>query len=298
MDTQHSAAAQPTRRDILVATPTAFTSEGALDLEGSRAILRKVAQSDVEGAFILGTTGEFPALLEDEHAALIAIAMEELKDKRVVVHVGAPSVYQVLRLIEKARRHGATSVAVLTPYYLKSSEESTYSFFKQVSSAADGLDVFAYLFAARTGNTVSPEELARIATLPNIIGAKVSGESLETIAAYRAAVPDEFLIFTGADRDFARISDFGAQGVVSGIASVFPQAFTDLAGALRDGDESLITARQSVVEQVVDALLGDPARLKYALRLQGIPAGYARMALDEPVGDIQAEIDRVVSEYA
>lgn len=49
-----------TRYDILTAIPTAFGRDGTLDLEGSRAIFRYVAASGNEGAFVLGTTGEFP----------------------------------------------------------------------------------------------------------------------------------------------------------------------------------------------------------------------------------------------
>lgn len=61
-----------TRRDIITAVPVAFHDDGSLDLAGSRAILRYVAASDNEGGFVVGTTGEFPALSFGERADLVA----------------------------------------------------------------------------------------------------------------------------------------------------------------------------------------------------------------------------------
>ena len=66
-----------TRRDIVTAIPTSFHTDGSLDLEGSRSIFRYVAQSGNEGAFVLGTTGEFPAIAEDEFTQIVGVALED-----------------------------------------------------------------------------------------------------------------------------------------------------------------------------------------------------------------------------
>ncbi|QNA93856.1 hypothetical protein G4G29_19080 [Microbacterium sp. Se63.02b] len=46
--------------DIITAVPLSFDQSGGLDLDGSRRILEYVAASGVQGALVLGTTGEFP----------------------------------------------------------------------------------------------------------------------------------------------------------------------------------------------------------------------------------------------
>jgi dihydrodipicolinate synthase/N-acetylneuraminate lyase len=286
------------RRDILTAVPVAFTRDGDLDVAGSREILEFVRDSGVRGAFVLGTTGEFASLSREERKRLAALSLEVLSDLTVVVHVGAPSLFEVKNLLADAVEVGATTVAVLTPYYLPASDAAVLRFYEAVAEVSSGLRVFAYLFEARTGIRVSPDLLARIAKLPNIVGAKLSGESLESVSAYRAAVPEGFELFTGADRDLARAADHGAQGVVSGIASVFPRPFLDLVAALEDGDQARVESAQSAVNDVVDTVIGDPARMKAGLRLQGVNAGFSRMALDEPDEDILSELARAVSAYA
>src|SRR3990170_4896399 len=136
-----------TRRDILTAVPVAFAEDGSLDLEGSREILQYVAKSGNEGAFVLGTTGEFPSLSFDERGQLVALSLAELSDvMRVVVHVGAPSLYEVLRLIAQAKEAGAKEIAVITPYFLPSTDEALLDFFTAVNDASDGLDVYIYVY--------------------------------------------------------------------------------------------------------------------------------------------------------
>lgn len=277
----------PTRRDIITAVPVAFHDDGALDLEGSTAIMRYVAQSGNEGAFILGTTGEFVALGEEERGRLVEVAMEVLAPvMRVVVHVGAASLAEVLRLIAQARAAGATEIAVLTPYYLPASDEALRTFFRAVSAASEGLDVYVYVYRKRANNFVSEELMAELAALPGIVGAKVSEEPLEQLAAYRAVVPDDFVIYTGADADLLRVADFGAQGVISGVSSVLPKPFRAALAVADSDDAEALTAAQRDIDDAVGAVAGDMGRMKAAYALMGIDAGTTRMAIEPPSADV------------
>ncbi|KQO10361.1 hypothetical protein ASF06_09345 [Agreia sp. Leaf244] len=283
-----------TRRDILTAVPVAFHDDGTLDLDGSREILRYVAASGNEGAFVLGTTGEFPSLSFEERGQLTALSLEELAGTmRVVVHVGAPSLYEVLRLIDQARDLGATEIAVLTPYYLPSDDDALRAFFTAVDAAAEGLSVYVYVYRKRSGNFVSAELMAELARLPHIVGAKVSEEPLDVIAQYRAVVPDDFVLYTGADAELTAAADFGAQGVISGVSSVLPKPFRALAAAAESGDPEQLAAAQADVDTVVTAIAGNMGRMKAAYRVLGVNGGTTRMAITPPDADALAEIERV-----
>ncbi|WP_309126972.1 dihydrodipicolinate synthase family protein [Microbacterium sp.] len=288
-----------TRYDILTAIPTAFRRDGSLDLEGSRAIFRYVGESGNEGAFVLGTTGEFPSIDLAEFTAVVEAALDELADRmRVIVHVGQPSAFEAVRLVGIARERGAKEFAALTPYYLRSSDDAVFDYFRQVSDAVGDGRLYVYIYPARSGNPVSPELLVRLATLPNVVGAKVSELSLDELAAYRAAVPADFELYTGADRDLVAAVDTGAQGVVSGVSSVTPKPFRALADAARSGEASAIAAAQAAVDEVVATIGGDMARMKEGYRVLGVTDAYCRMALDEPDADAKAEVARVVGAYA
>ena len=288
-----------TRRDILTAIPTAFDADGSLDLEGSRAIFRYAARSGNEGAFVLGTTGEFPAIDDREFRDVVEAAIAELDDvTRVVVHVGAPSAFEAVRRVRIARELGAREFAAITPYYFVSSDEALYAYYAALSEAVGGGELYVYNYPKRTGNDVSPELLARIARLPNVVGVKASELTLDQIAAYRAAAPDGFVVYTGADRDLVAAGERGADGVVSGVSSVLPKPFRALAAAAESGDADRIASAQADVDDIVAIIGGDMPRMRAALRHLGVVDAHSRLSLDEPDQAALAEIARVCDQYA
>ena len=287
-----------TRRDILTAVPVAFRPDGSLDLAGSREILEYVARSGNEGAFVLGTTGEFPSLSFEERGELARASVEILSPvMRVVVHVGAASTYEALRYVAQAREAGATEVAAITPFYLAATDAAIYEYYRAIAEAADGLDVYVYVYRAVSGNFINNELMSRLALLPHVVGAKVSDEPLAQIAAYRSVVPESFLIYTGSDRDLARAEKYGAQGVVSGISSVLPKPFRALAAAADSGDQVALDRAQADVDDAVDSVQGNMARMKAAYRALGVNGGTVRMAIEEPDAGSIAEIERAVAAY-
>lgn len=287
-----------TRYDILTAIPTAFHRDGSLDLEGSRAIFRFVGESGNEGAFVLGTTGEFPAVDVAEFTSLVEAALAELADRmRVVVHVGQPSTFEAVRLTRIARELGATEFAALTPYYLRSTDDAIFDYYQAVSDAVGDGRLYVYIYPARSGNPVSPELLVRLSALPNVVGAKISELSLDDIAEYRSMVPADFELYTGADRDLIAAVGAGAQGVVSGVSSVTPKPFRALADAARSGNAAAIATAQSAVDEVVALIGGDMARMKEGYRVLGVTDAHCRMAIAEPTDAERAAVAQVVATH-
>ena len=104
-----------------------------------------------------------------------------------------------------------------------------------------------------------------------------------TVLQYVQAVPDDFEVYSGNDIEFGDFVRAGGTGAVSGVSSVFPRPFLDLADALHRSDDQAAAAAQDRIKQAVDAVNGaDIALLKAGLSLQGLPAGPTRVALDQP----------------
>ena len=74
---------------VFSAVPTLFSASGELDAGANRA-LYKLAAGLLDGLFVAGTTGEFPALEDSERLALFELALAEAGPDRVIAHVGAP----------------------------------------------------------------------------------------------------------------------------------------------------------------------------------------------------------------
>lgn len=285
-------------RRLLVALPTMFSFDGELDLDATARAGELVARSRADGAFVAGTTGEFLALEPSERRAVFATQRAALGSKRLIAHIGAGSTRQAIAMMEDALSSGITEFAALTPYYLPGTPRATYDHFKAISSAAAGrARIYVYLFLARTTTAVTGEELARIAELPGIVGAKVSGFDLPAVMEYRRATPPEFEVFTGNDADFPVAEANGIDGVVSGVASCFPATFDRMIAALESGDAETIAAAQTQVLEVVELIAGDIARIKIALAAQGIGGSTVRMAIEQPASDVVTAIRNAVATY-
>jgi len=268
---------------LLAAMPTPFQNSGDLDEKGQEILLRHLKGIGVPGVFVSGTTGEFTALDDHERATVLRAALTVFGADAVYAHVGAAAARQAERLTAQAVALGARKLAAITPFYLPAGPAALMDYYRRLDAVAGGARIYVYLFAARTGVTVTPGQLAELATIPAVAGAKISGELRAVVLQYVDAVPDGFEVYSGNDVEFGDFVRAGGTGAVSGVSSVFPQPFLELADALNRGNEHGICAAQDRVERAVNATgRADIALLKTALSLQGLPAGPTRVAHDQP----------------
>ncbi|WIX99545.1 dihydrodipicolinate synthase family protein [Amycolatopsis mongoliensis] len=264
------------RAEVLSATPTLFRDDGALDEAANTALLTWL-HGRVDGVFVAGTTGEFPALDRAERRTLAALALAVFGPDRTIVHVGAASTREAIALTADALAAGATRLAVITPYYLPADAEAVRRHFAAVGEAAGDADLYGYLFPDRTGVTLSPEQFAAT----GLRGGKLSGAAAARLADFRAALPDA-RFWSGADTEVAAVARAGGAGVVSGLSSAFPEPFTDLAAAVEAGDTAAERAAQARADEVLAALGGTVEGIKEALRQRGIGNGRLRMPAPAP----------------
>jgi 4-hydroxy-tetrahydrodipicolinate synthase len=272
---------QPTT--LLSAVPVPFEANGDLDVNGQTTLLRHLKDAGIGGVFISGTTGEFTALDNDERAAVLSAALEVYGADAVYTHVGAAAARQAESLTAQAVALGARKLAAITPFYLPAGQAALIDYYRRLDAVAGNARIYVYLYAARTGSTVTPDQLAELATIPSVFGAKISGESTSQVLQYVRAVPDGFEVYSGNDIEFGNFVRAGGTGAVSGVSSVFPRPFLDLADALNRSDDQAAALAQDRIKQAVEAVSGaDIALIKAGLSLQGLPAGPTRVALDQP----------------
>ncbi|GAA2208193.1 hypothetical protein GCM10009850_036510 [Nonomuraea monospora] len=270
------------RAEVLAAVPTFFDDAGDLDLATTKAYLAALAPR-VDGVFVCGTTGEFPALERAERHTLAEEALAVFGPGRVVVHVGAAATRESVALTKDAVALGARRLAALTPYYLPADTGAVLRHFDAVVRAAGpAAAVYGYLFGERTGVHVEPAELAAATGLS---GAKLSGRAADRFAEYAAALPPGKRLWSGSDTRLAAVVLGGGTGVVSGLSAAFPEPFTRLADAVAAGDTAAERDAQADVDEVLDTLGGTVEGIKLALRHLGHGTGELRM----PTSDITPE---------
>lgn len=264
---------------VITATPTLFTAEGAL---AEAEILRHIEwlrEKGVDALFPAGTSGEFPTLIDDERIQILDIALQVFPADRIYIHVGAAGTRQAAGLVRRAVDHGAIKMAAITPYFQPAPEPQVLEYYEQLVSEARGADVFAYLFEARTSTVSKPSILGELASR-GIAGVKISGETDENVAAFLAARPKGFTLYSGNDVSFNQLIQAGGHGIVSGVSSAYPEPFVALRDALTAGDPDQIALRQADVIATVAAVRGGSlTHLKAGIAARGFTASPVRSAV-------------------
>jgi 4-hydroxy-tetrahydrodipicolinate synthase len=268
------------RAEVLAAVPTFFAADGELDRETTVAHHAALV-GRVDGVFVVGTTGEFPALDRAERLTLAELALDAYGSERVVVHVGAASTRESVALTRDAVALGARRIAVLTPYYLPVDPAAVARHMSAVVDAAGPARVYGYLFTERSGVVVEPAEFGRLAAEAGLAGVKLSGAANERLAEYVAALPAGARLWSGADTTLPAVVRAGGSGIVSGLSAAFPEPFTALADAVAAGDAEAERAAQARADAVLDALAGTVEGIKAALRHLGHGTGAMRMPSPE-----------------
>ena len=143
--------------NLISAVPTLFDTDGAVDLAASGAAYAQLAEHDLDGVFVAGTTGEFTTLTDDERLDVCAAAADAFGPERTYWHVGAASLHQAALLTEAAVDRGARRLAALTPHYFAATEVGRARLLRDPGRRRPrAFPLYAYLFAARATTTVSP----------------------------------------------------------------------------------------------------------------------------------------------
>lgn len=282
------------RADVLAAVPTLVDESGEIDTAANRALLAGLV-GRVDGVFVAGTTGEFPALHRAERRELVGLALEIFGPDRVVAHIGAAATRDAVTLARDAVAAGASRLAAITPYYLAVDADAVVRHFAAITAAAGDAVVYGYLFPDRTGVAADAEEFARTAAETGLAGAKLSGAAAGLLAEFVAALPAGTPLWSGHDSALAAAVRAGGRGVVSGLSSAFPAPLRRLADAVAQGDAEAERTAQAEADEVAATLAGSPEAIKYALARQGIGTEVMRMPAPRLTAATRERIDRLVA---
>lgn len=273
---------------LLSAPTTPFTADGDLDFDATRKLYLYI-EPYVDGVFVSGTMGEFPALSHTERLGLFEVALEVFGAKRVIAHVGTESRKNTVSLAAAAAAIGVQRLAVITPFYLPASEDEVIDYLRRITASAD-VQWFGYLFKERTGVPLGPDEAARIVADAGLAGLKISGADTTRLADYVASCGPGVEIYSGNDAGMVEALAAGGAGVVSGFSSAFPATFRRLADTLGDGDSAGLEAAQADVIQVLSVLGIRIGAAKVAQSLRGLCEAHARMTVQLPD---DAEVEKI-----
>jgi 4-hydroxy-tetrahydrodipicolinate synthase len=288
-------------RGIIPAVITPFTSDERVDEQAFRKVVTALIDQGVHGLFPVGTGGEFAALTFEEKTRLMAVAVKVAAGRVFVMpNAGAITTAESVALARHAESVGCDAVSVVTPFFLKPSQDELFEHYRAICAAVK-IPVLAYNIPERTaGVALSVATVAELAhQLPNFAGIKDSTGDLSNSADFVRACPPGFRVFMGRDTLIYGGLHYGLVGAVAATANVAPALAVGIYTAWQAGDYARARALQAQLAPVrkLFTVGSHPGGLKEAMvQLGTLECGRCRRPTLELSPAQKAEVTKVLQE--
>ena len=264
-------------KGVIPAVISVFDKDENLDEQGTREFLRYLMSMDIGGLYVTGSTGETWMMTAEERMRQVEIVMEEVGDKvPVVVHVGAMSTREAIRLAKHAESYGAAGVSSVPPFYFKYSPDQIYNYYKDVAEAT-GLPMIVYNIPLAGMMTV--DQIIRLSTIENVKGVKYTGTALFEVMQIKDGCKPGFQVYGGCDELGSSNISIGVDGIIGSFYNVIADHYIKIWNAVKASDIPLATKLQRQAVHVIFSGINSGsmiAAMKVWLRAAGLPGGWSR----------------------
>lgn len=266
-------------RGIICPVITPMNEDESVNYEELGRQVKRLIDKGIHGIFAGGTNGEGYILTAEEKKAIIQKAVEAAEG-RVPVYAGTGciSTRETVELSREAEAMGASALSVITPSFAKAGQEELYEHYSQVAKAVK-IPVILYHIPARTGNTLTPETVGKLAKIENIAAIKDSSGDFSMILRYlEAGRGEEFTVLSGNDALIIWTLLAGGAGGIAGCANLFPETMTAIYNCFRNAEIDRARACNESIQPFRDCFqYGNPNTIvKAAANMLGIPVGPCR----------------------
>jgi len=275
---------------------TPFRTDGSLDENAVRSLVKRQIDAGINFLVPCGTTGESPTLTHAEHLRVVELTLEIAKGKvPVLAGAGGYNTSEVISLANELEKLGADGILSVTPYYNKPTQEGLFQHFKAIASAIN-LPIILYSVQGRTGVNIEPSTVLRLSQVPNIIGIKEASGNISQMGAILNLVSKDFLVLSGDDALTLPLISLGGRGLISVASNEIPAGMTRLVQSALSGDfaEARRLHFQYLSLMDINFVESNPIPVKAALAEMGLLQAVWRLPLVSPKPENLARIRAVL----
>jgi 4-hydroxy-tetrahydrodipicolinate synthase len=231
---------------------TPLNHDERIDPASLRRLIDFLIDGGVHGIWVMGTTGEFPLLLETERARAVALTVEHVAGRvPVIANVGDNSTALALRHARHAVEAGADALACTPPHYYLHSMDEVMTHYRTLKVEFPEQPLFIYNIPQTVKVRMTLEATLQLAREGTASGIKDSQNDLQWFRTLASAIREEgreseFRLFLGTRTliDIGVVA--GAHGAIPANSNVVPQACvmayeSDLAEVARGGSANAAT---------------------------------------------------------
>ena len=274
-------------KGVITSMPTPFNENLTVSEETLVDEITYHLSSGIHGLCLLGGTGEFLSLTDDERKNVVELGVKTVNGKiPVVAGCFLPLPEQMLSLASDFAALGADAIMLTPPAFYKL---NSYHFEKFLDTLFEKLSIPVVIYNAPgrvSVNFTSDEMGALVKKFPNVVGVKDASANMVQIAQMAVQFPERCALLQAIDELFLPSLAVGGKGGIIAAATIFPEIFVAIYENTLTGDlQKPMSLHHKVVQlmRVLD-LHPMPVMVKHAMTLVGRSMGSTREPL-YPVTD-------------
>lgn len=263
---------------VALATPML---QDSVDLTRLRELVEHHILAGTHAIVAAGTTGESGTLSHAEKLLVIKTVIDQARERiPVIAGTAANATKECIELTKEAMTLGADAALIMTPAYIKPTQEGLYQHYSRVAKEVP-IPIILYNVPGRTACDMLPETVARLATISNIIGIKEATGSMTRLQQILRLCQDSIDVYSGDDLTAAQWMLAGAKGVISVTANIAAKHMAKLCDTAMDGSHAACLQIQEQLMPLHELMFveANPIPLKWAMSRMGLMGGEIRLPL-------------------
>lgn len=262
--------------------------------------LRELVEFHIEmgshGLVAAGTTGESGTLSHDEKLLVIKTVVDQVKERiPVIAGTAMNSTRDCIKLTQEAMECGAHAALIMTPAYIKPTQEGLYQHYSHIAQAV-AMPIIMYNVPGRTACDLLPETVARLAKISNIVGIKEATGQMTRLQQILRLSEGCIDVFSGDDFTAASWMLAGAKGNISASANVAPKLMAKMCDSALDGDNAACLKVHEQLMPLNELLFieTNPIAIKWAVNRMGLIGDDIRLPLTRLSEEHHAALEQVM----
>ena len=265
---------------IYAVVVTPFHEDGTFDVESAKKNLDWLIEQGVQGVCILGATGEYQSISDEEHMAYVKEIVPYVKDRMSeIVGASRERPEDVVKLVNNIKECGAHAAMVLPSFYCHPAQDEIVEHYRYIEEQTQ-FPIVAYNNPGSAGIEIGQDAFRQIMALPYTAIVKESSGSMQKLTEVLIDAPEKVSVFCGCDNLAYESFADGACGWICMLANVAPKQCVDLYQAVYVEED--LKKGKEIYKEILPALnvlesFPKPVQaLKYGLSKKGLNGGYVR----------------------
>ena len=264
---------------------TPFTEDLAnIDFSAWHKFLDWQLNEGVPGIIILGTTGEFLTIKDEERQEFVESTVNHIKN-RIPVLVGTANAHtpNAVRYSKEAEELGADGLMISPPYYYTPTHDEIFNYYKEICEQVS-IPIMLYNNPFTTNVDMPPKLIAKLTKDFEQIR-YIKEASMDAARVFDIIVATDGIMNVFAGERIVESYLLGAVGYVNPYGNYIPKASTRICEMMTDGRVSEAKRIQHLIDEIQEVIgeghptYGHQCYSKALAALAGYPVGDVRPPL-------------------